>query len=110
MVYNARGQVETIDYASGSTGSYSYKPARAWLQYMEVRDAALQAVYTKSYSHEPDGRIAGTQSNRTRQNWAYTYDDLGRLVVANNLSDDTLDQSFTYDIGNNILPNSALGT
>lgn len=40
----------------------------------------------------------------------YTYDDLGRLLVAANANVSELNQSFSYDLAGNLLTNSALGS
>jgi hypothetical protein len=49
-------------------------------------------------------------SNRAKESWAYGYDPLDRLILADNLDDDALDQSFAYDGVGNMTFNSALGS
>jgi hypothetical protein len=62
------------------------------------------------YDRSPTGRIESVLSNRAKESWAYGYDDLDRLLLADNLDDPALDQSFAYDGVGNMRSNPALGT
>jgi hypothetical protein len=57
------------------------------------------------------GRIASVASAlNTAESWVYSYDDLDRLLQADNQGDDLKDQSWSYDSAGNMLSNSGVGT
>jgi RHS repeat-associated protein len=43
------------------------------------------------------------------EDWAYTYDALSRLVVADNLADNAQDRWYNYDLADNLIFNHAIG-
>ena len=107
--YNSRSQTISIEYASGVVNTFDYDDQRGWMTNTTVtRPTGL--VYSKTYTHNDKGQILTTDSNRPYQDWVFTYDSLDRLVNADNLGSNALDQTFTFDDGNNMTSNSALGT
>ena len=107
--YNSRSQTTSIEYANGLKNVFEYDIARGWMMETEVLNGA-STVYRKTYTRNGKGQILTTDSNRPLQDWVYTYDSLDRLVSADNLYNNTLDQTFTFDDANNMTSNSALGT
>ncbi|MEZ5773288.1 MAG: hypothetical protein R3D33_00845 [Hyphomicrobiaceae bacterium] len=45
-----------------------------------------------------------------KESWRYSYDGFGHLLLADNLGDDALAQSFTFTRGGNLTLNSRVGT
>ncbi len=64
-----------------------------------------------NYSRAATGRINAIASvTDPTESWSYSYDDLDRLLGASNAGNASYNQTFTYDIANNITYNSAVGT
>ncbi|MEO1703303.1 MAG: RHS repeat-associated core domain-containing protein, partial [Pseudomonadota bacterium] len=111
-----------IRYFNGVTTDFTYDTQRRWLTRVHTHgpNGTLQDV---SYTRGPTGRIdavhgegygAGGQTNWTarsglKDKWLYTYNGYDELIVADNLIDDALDQTFGYDNLGNIVTNSKLG-
>jgi hypothetical protein len=113
--YEADGQTSSISYANGVSTAFAYSPERRWLNVIETRgpvDASGSGPLLQSlaYSRDDLGRISGVASNRARESWSYGYDTLDQLILADNLTDNALDQSFTYAANGNMLSNSVLGS
>ena len=91
------------------TTSYQYDPARGFLQTVSVTGPS-GALFSTAYTHQPSGRIATADSTDDAGDFTYSYDYAGRLLSADNTSNDAFDRSFTYDRGGNMVSKSDLGT
>jgi len=111
---NARGQVTEIKRFGTLTTTNTYNDSRGWM--LTTHSAApgnSDIDLDLTYAHDAAGRITGVTSNATfgsGESWNYTYDDLDRLKIADNVTDNTLDQTFTYDNVGNMTSNSLIGT
>ena len=61
------------------------------------------------YTQDETGRITAVSSPFATESWSYGYDDLGRLVQADNVSDPLESQAFAYDAVGNMTYNSRVG-
>ncbi|QEX16439.1 hypothetical protein FRZ44_17320 [Hypericibacter terrae] len=107
--YNALGQVTTLTRANGVTTTYGYQASRRWLTDIDTL-AGATVLQDINYGHDAAGRITGTTSSITGESWTYGYDDMDRLLSADNVNNNALDQSFTYDTVGNLSTNSLIGT
>jgi hypothetical protein len=115
--YNARGQVSLVTYANGVTTTYDYDAAagvqtdgpRGWLWGVKVTQGTT-TLLDLAYARDAKGRITAITSLAADQtlSWVYTYNALDRLVAADNLGDNGLDQTFSYNEIGNLVCNSAL--
>ncbi len=108
--YNAHGQSQVVSYANGVTSTFTYDSTRGWLTGVTHANAAgpLMAL---TYSRAATGRINAIASvTDPTESWSYAYDDLDRLLSASNAGNASYNQTFAYDIANNITFNSAVGT
>ena len=65
-----------------------------------------------TYTRDLAGRITGVSNSAVAgnaENWTYGYNDLGDLILADNLGDNTQDQTWSYDLAGNMLTNSKVG-
>lgn len=106
--YNARGQVTYQKRANTVETNFSYSAARGWLTTMDTT-VALLPFLTYTYGRDAAGRITGVTASATGESWIYGYDDMDRLLSADNTTDNTLDRSFTYDSVGNMTFNSDVG-
>ncbi|WP_151176800.1 RHS repeat-associated core domain-containing protein [Hypericibacter terrae] len=107
--YNALGQVTTLTRANGVTTTYGYQASRKWLTDIDTLSGAT-VLQDLNYGHDAAGRITGTTSSITGESWTYGYDDMDRLLSADNVDNNALDQTFTYDTVGNLSTNSLIGT
>jgi RHS repeat-associated protein len=108
LVYDAAGRTTLATYYNGVNTSFTYSQQRGWLD--EVRTFKGGSDLLKStYTRDAGGRITAVQSTDPREDWTYGYDLLDRLILADN-ADNTLDQSFSYDLGGNMLSATGVGT
>jgi RHS repeat-associated protein len=108
LVYDAFGQTTLATYPNGVTTSFNYSPPRGWLDTVTTSSSGstlLSATYTRDLA----GRITEVQSSAPNEDWIYGYDDIDRLISANNVESDTLDQSFAYDLGGSITSATSVG-
>jgi RHS repeat-associated protein len=77
---------------------------------VETFDPNPTSLFAFAYGRDDAGRILTITSSETGESWSYTYDDIDQLLTADNIDDNNLDQSFTYDSVGNMLSNSALGS
>ncbi|MCZ8182435.1 MAG: FG-GAP-like repeat-containing protein [Beijerinckiaceae bacterium] len=107
-LYNARGQVTSIAYANGVTTTYTYNDARGWLNTVSTSGpSGILSAWT--YTRDPAGKIVGISSPNTGESWNYIYDDIDRLIRAENPSAPQLTQEFAYTIDGNITMAWAIG-
>jgi RHS repeat-associated protein len=97
ITYDARSNVTGATYGNGATVTRTYSPTRGWMLGQTITAGGAirdQFAVTRAASGDILGR---TSTSEVRDAWEFTYDPLGRLTVANNTADDTLDEAFTYD-------------
>lgn len=100
FLYDAAGKTTSATYANGVVSTFSYSLPRAWLNQVKTAKAGT-TLFQAVYQHDAGGRITsvattGSAPSVPSENWTYTYDSLDRLRFADN-SDNTRDQTFTYD-------------
>ena len=102
ITYEADGQTRQIAYANGVTTNFTYSPARRWLTRMTTTKGAT-VLLDNQYVRDNLGRIKTITGLTAADSWNYTYDDLSRLVSADNLGNNTLDEVYSYSNGGNLL-------
>ena len=103
QTYEADGQTKSITYANGVTTSFTYSPKRRWVERILTKNAGGTPLLDSVYARDTIGKILSITGLTAPDSWSYAYDDLDRLVGADNWGDNTLDETFTYDIGGNKL-------
>jgi RHS repeat-associated protein len=109
IVYDARGNTTNVTRQNGASTLMSYVPERGWLDTL-VTSSTAGSIQNLDYSRDALGRIVGVTSPIAGESWIYGYDDLDRLTSADNTTDNTLDQTFQYDLVGNMTYNSQVGT
>ena len=105
--YNARGQTTSIAYGGGTSTSFSYNDQRGFLTRVFTQKDG-QTLLDLSYSRNAKGLITAIASPDPSRAWAYGYDELDRLVSADNLGGTAEDRTYAYDDADNLTANSAL--
>ncbi len=91
----------TASYANGVTSVFTYNAPRGWLMGVEHKRVST-TLMDLDYTRAATGRISTvTSAGATAESWVYGYDDLDRLLNADNVGDNALDQSFTYALNGN---------
>lgn len=113
FLYDAAGKTTSAAYANGVTTSFAYSLPRGWLDQVTTTKAG-STLFQSVYQHDAGGRISSVTTTGTApavpsESWSYTYDDLDRLITADN-SDDARDQSFTYDNAGSLTSATGVGT
>jgi YD repeat-containing protein len=83
-------------YANGVATTFSYSPTRRWLLRVLTKNAGGVSLIDNAYTRDAAGRILTITGLTPAESWTYTYDDLDRLISADNLGDNSLDETFTY--------------
>jgi YD repeat-containing protein len=96
QTYEADGQTTAINYANGVTTTFAYDPKRRWVNSFITKNAAGGNLVYGFYARDLKGRITSINGGALTDDWAYTYDGLDRLITANNVGDNTMDEAFTY--------------
>jgi RHS repeat-associated protein len=109
QTYEADGQTKAITYANGVTTAFLYSPARRWLMRVTTKNAANVALMDNIYTRDAAGRIKRIDGLSLPESWIYLYDDLDRLISADNLGDNSLDEGFSYDLADNMLSRTRMG-
>ena len=109
QTYEADGQTKKITYANGVSTEFLYSPARRWLTRVTTKNAAGTALLDNEYARDLAGRIQWIDGLTPLQDWVFHYDDLDRLILSNNGGDDSLDETFTYDMADNMLSRTRMG-
>ena len=107
--HNARGQITQITYANGATVNNTFNAARGWMDRIEVRDSANTLVFSTDYTHHAHGQILSASATDDQGDFSYSYDYAGRLLHADNTTNNAYDRTFTYDAGGNMRSQSGLG-
>lgn len=105
FLYDAAGKTTSATYSNGVTTAFAYSLPRGWLDQVTTAKAGT-TLFQAIYGHDAGGRISsvatsGTAPTVPSDSWTYEYDDVDRLITADN-TDDTRDQSFTYDNAGNL--------
>ncbi|MEE9455515.1 MAG: hypothetical protein V3V13_14210, partial [Paracoccaceae bacterium] len=100
--HNARGQITQITYANGATVNNTFNAARGWMDRIEVRDSANTLVFSTDYTHQANGQISSASATDDQGDFSYSYDYAGRLLHADNTTNNAYDRTFTYDAGGNM--------
>jgi RHS repeat-associated protein len=100
---------ETL-YGSGAREETVYDPLRTWIDYIDVYDGTGGLLERTRYYRSATGRVTRQETSRDEGDFTYAYDYAGRLLEADNTSDDLFDQSFTYDAAGSMRSNSHLGS
>ena len=95
--YDARGNLTAATYGNGATVARSYSPTRGWMVGQTVSMNGVVRDHLAVTRVGSGDITARTSSITARDAWQFSYDALGRLTVANNTADDTLDEAFAYD-------------
>lgn len=95
--YDARAQVLSITHGNGVVTSCTCHATRGWLLSTATMKSGtvLNAVIWTGYNSRRIKTIDETTPSVTGVDWAYTYDEAGRLTVADN-TDGSRDRSFSY--------------
>lgn len=101
-IYEADGQTKEITYANGVKTSFTYSPTRRWLTGVKTEKGATVLLYDQ-YARDSLGRIVDITGISATSSWHYIYDNANRLVSANNLGDNTLDELFVYAANDNLI-------
>lgn len=109
LLYDASGNTTRAAYANGVISTFAYSSLRGWLT--SVSHALGATTFeTKTYDHDPGGRITAITSDVDGESWTYTYDGLDRLTNAANIDDATRTQYFRYDLGSRFTTVRSVGT
>ncbi len=108
ITYEPDGQTKRIVYANGVTTAFTYSPTRRWLMRIVTTRSNGVELIDNSYTRDAMGKITAISGQTPSDSWTYTYDDFDRLVSANNLGDNTLDETFTYSNTGNLISRTRL--
>jgi YD repeat-containing protein len=105
--YNARGQTTAITYGNGVTSTYTYNPARGWLNQVKAVNGAAPLL-EQSYTRNARGMITqiSAAAGDTGRSWSYDYDGMDRLITADNQNGTGDDAAYAYDDADNMVYNS----
>lgn len=105
--YNARGQTTWIGYGGGVSTSLTYNDQRGFLSRVLSQQNG-QALLDLRYTRNAKGLVTAISSPEPGRSWSYGYDELDRLVTADNLGGTMDDRNYTYDDADNLIANSGL--
>jgi RHS repeat-associated protein len=106
-LYNARGQTSEITYGDGTKTTFSYNDQRGFLT--RVSSAKGTIVHLdQSYTRTDKGLITSINDPQAIPIWTYSYDELNRLIAADNNNGTTDDRAYAYDNADNMVRNSGL--
>ncbi|MEZ5812991.1 MAG: RHS repeat-associated core domain-containing protein [Rhizobiaceae bacterium] len=106
--YEADGQTRRIEYANGVVTEFFYSAQRRWLtRIVTTRPGGIKLI-DSTYTRDALGRITAIAGLTLSDSWAYTYDDRDQLVSADNLGDNSLDETFTYSATGNLVSRTRL--
>ncbi len=101
----ADGQTKEITYANGVKTTFTYSPTRRWLNRVTTSKGAT-VLMDSQYTRDALGRITAIAGLTPAESWSYGYDSLDRLLSADNLGDNSLDETFVYAANDNMLSRS----
>ena len=111
MTYEADGQTRTISYANGVTTEFFYSPQRRWLTRVTTR-RGVTVLMDNQYTRNAIGQITAISGLTPSDSWIYTYstDGFHRLVSADNLGLNALDETYSYSLNGNLTHRTRMGT
>jgi len=107
MGYNARGQTTSIAYGNGVSTSFTYNAARGWLDRVLTSNGATPLL-DQTYTRNAKGLITAIVSPDASRAWTYGYDEIDRLILADNGVGSDDDRTYAYDDADNMIFNSGL--
>ena len=123
VAYNALGKATSLSRTNGTATTYGYSATRNWLTCINTTDAAGTNIQNLVYVRDAHGRISSVTSRQVGESWSYGYDELDRLLSANNGTTTpgaepcdpgsgtlAVSQTFTHDSVGNMLTNSLVGS
>ncbi len=108
ITYEPDGQAKQVVYANGVTTDFTYDVHRRWLDRIVTKKADNTVLIDNNYTRDKLGRITAISGLTTSDSWNYAYSDRDELVTATNLGDGSLSETFSYDIGGNLLTRTRL--
>ncbi|WP_440408447.1 toxin TcdB middle/N-terminal domain-containing protein [Neorhizobium petrolearium] len=108
--YEADGQTASISYANGVSTTFAYSPERRWLSRVTTAKGTTVLMDNQYTLRDKLGRIKAITGLTTADSWTYDYDDFGRLTKADNLGNNTLDETYSYSVTGNLLSRTKMGT
>ncbi|GGG23562.1 hypothetical protein GCM10010924_61400 [Rhizobium wenxiniae] len=108
--YEADGQTRQISYANGVTTTFNYSPQRRWLTRVTTQKGAT-VLMDNQYTRNAIGQITAITGLTPAESWTYTYsnDGFNRLASADNLGDNSLDETYGYSLNGNLTYRSRMG-
>ncbi|MER9295713.1 FG-GAP-like repeat-containing protein [Mesorhizobium sp. M0621] len=100
-LYEADGQTKEITYANGVKTSFTYSPTRRWLTRITTALGA-STLMDRQFTRDALGRITNIVGVSSFGSWNYVYDNADRLISADNVGDNTLDEGFAYSPNDNM--------
>ncbi|MBK7196412.1 MAG: VCBS repeat-containing protein [Myxococcales bacterium] len=105
--YTASGAPATVTNANGTVATYTYDTRHNVASITTMKGTTtLQRLV---YGRDAQEKVTSITSPVTGEGWTFGYDDLSRLTSATNPTDPTQNQTFTYDLADNLTSNSRLG-
>ncbi|WP_310221832.1 toxin TcdB middle/N-terminal domain-containing protein [Neorhizobium sp. 2083] len=101
-LYEADGQTKSISYANGVTTEFTYSPTRRWLTRVTTKKGTT-VLMDNQYTRDKLGRIKTITGLTPADSWTYGYDDLDRLISADNAGNNALDETYSYSATGNLL-------
>jgi RHS repeat-associated protein len=101
--YEADGQTKSIAYANGVTTQFAYSPTRRWLSRVTTARGSTVLMDNQYTLRDKLGRIRTITGLTPAESWTYAYDDLDRLISADNAGDNALDETYSYSATGNLL-------
>ncbi|WP_310221880.1 RHS repeat-associated core domain-containing protein, partial [Neorhizobium sp. 2083] len=101
--YEADGQTKSITYANGVTTEFAYSPTRRWLTRVTTKKGTTVLMDNQYTLRDKLGRIKTITGLTPADSWTYGYDDLGRLISADNAGNNALDETYSYSATGNLL-------
>ncbi|WP_432288793.1 RHS repeat-associated core domain-containing protein (plasmid) [Aminobacter sp. BA135] len=101
----ADGQTKEITYANGVKTTFTYSPTRRWLTRVTTSKGAT-VLMDSQYTRDALGRITAIAGLTPAESWSYGYDSLDRLLSADNLGNNSLDETFVYAANDNMVSRS----
>ncbi|MBC7281517.1 hypothetical protein [Hoeflea sp.] len=83
---------------------FTYSPTRRWLTRIEtLAPGGTVRLIDNAYTRDAVGRITRIDALTLADSWIYSYDGLDQLLVAYDLGNNALDETFTTNDGGNRL-------
>jgi RHS repeat-associated protein len=106
--YEADNQTRKVTYANGVVTEFFYSPTRRWLTRITTTLPNGTKILDNAYTRDLAGRIGRIDGLTLADSWVYSYNSLDWLLSADNLGDNSLDETFSYATNGNLLTRSRL--